>query len=76
MLDQRFQCCRVVELAHASARVVDEMRVAINFLRFCNEELHVLHRPDLGVVIQPLALLELLDGETAELWIADLAEKS
>src|SRR5690606_25911215 len=78
--DQRVLCedlfgLRIVELDDAAARVVDEMIVAVDLASLLNELLDVAHRADLGLTVQPLALLELLDGQTAQVGSADLAEE-
>src|SRR5690606_41567342 len=78
--DQRVLCedlfgLRIVELDDAAARVVDEMIVAVDLASLLDELLDVAHRADLGLTVQPLALLELLDGQTAQVGSADLAEE-
>src|SRR5690606_35982215 len=76
VLRQRLERRLVVELAEAAARVVDEMVVAVDLARLDDELGHVAHRADLGLAMQLLALLELVDGQPAEIRAADLAEEA
>ena len=48
------------ELAHAAARVIDEMRIAVDVVRLLDEMHDVAHRVHFGLAMQALAALELV----------------
>ena len=73
---EHIQHLRVIQFADASPGVVDEVLVSVDLVSLLDKLFHVAHGADLGLLVQPLARLELLHVEPPQVLVADLAEKA
>ena len=76
VLGEDIQHLRVVQLAQGTTGIVDEMLVAVDFVRLADEFRHVLHGRHLGLAVQFLPMLEFLQAESVLFRVAQFPQKA
>ena len=75
MLGEDIQHLRVVQLAQGTTGIVDEMLVAVDFVRLADKFRHVLHGRHLGLTVQFLPVFEFLQAEPVLFRVAQFPRK-